>query len=45
MRLNRMTPLGEESLNEAKEEMRQYIDEAMKKLDFENKKKFTDLDS
>lgn len=46
MRLNnRMTPLGEESLNEAKEEMRLYIDEAMRKLDLENKKKFADMDS
>ena len=45
IKLNRQTPIGEESLNEAKEEMKQYIDELMSKLDSENKKKFTDIDT
>ena len=35
----------EESLAEAKEEMKQYIEETMKKFDSDNKKKFTELES
>mgnify|MGYP001626746340 CR=1 FL=1 len=48
MNLKRLTPLGfdiEESLTEAKDEMKLYIDEIMNKKELENKKKFMDLEA
>ena len=48
MNLKRLSPLGidiEEKLTEVRDEMKVYIDDKMKKIDTENKKKFTDLES
>ena len=46
--VKRITPLGqnlEDMVKEAKEEMKEYIDEKLKKTEAENKKKLADLDA
>ena len=46
--VKRITPLGqnlEDMVKEAKEEMKEYIDEKLKKTEAENKKKLAELDA